>query len=232
MLGKKQGTIQVWRSKSPGCRGIRLADGDFQAGDDVALFERFDESDVRSLITEFPLAWVCGGRAGALEASLLPLVGVFDADGRLVELIGHLMRSNPLFAALKAEPAMTILFTGPQAYVSPEHAGRRDWAPTWNYAQLKIAADIQFDDALTEPSLQMLIKAMEAGRPEPWDVDELGERYRSMLNHIIGFRATVTDVAGKFKLGQDERADTLHAILGALPDAATAAWMERFNQRR
>ncbi|WP_293844950.1 FMN-binding negative transcriptional regulator [Sphingopyxis sp.] len=209
-----------------------MTDGDIQAGGDVALFERFNLGDVRALIAEFPLAWVCGGRAATLEASLLPLVGVYDADGQLVELIGHLMRSNPLFTALTAEPAATILFTGPQAYVSPEHAGRRDWAPTWNYAQLKIAADIEFDDALTEPSLQTLIAAMEEGRSDPWHIDELGERYRSMLDHIIGFRATVTGVTGKFKLGQDERADTLHAILGALPDAATVAWMQRFNQRR
>lgn len=198
----------------------------------MSLFERFDDADVKALIEEFPLAWVSGGPAATLDASLLPLVGVYDADGRLVELIGHLMRSNPLYAALEHDPRATILFTGPGAYVSPEHAGKRDWAPTWNYAQLKVRADIRFDDALTEPSLQMLIDAMEAGRPDPWNVDELGARYQSMLGHIIGFRATVTELSGKFKLGQDERAETLHAILDALPDADTAAWMRRFNEGR
>lgn len=209
-----------------------MADRDFQAGGSVTLFERFDNADVKALIEEFPLAWVSGGPAATLDASLLPLVGVYDADGRLVELIGHLMRSNPLYAALDRDPRATILFTGPGAYVSPEHAGKRDWAPTWNYAQLKIRADVRFDDALTEPSLQILIETMEAGRPEPWNVDELGARYRSMLGHIIGFRATVAELSGKFKLGQDERAETLHNIMDALPDAATTAWMRRFNPER
>jgi transcriptional regulator len=198
----------------------------------VTLFERFENADVKALIEEFPLAWVSGGPAATLDASLLPLVGVYDADGRLVELIGHLMRSNPLYAALEQDPRATILFTGPGAYVSPEHAGKRDWAPTWNYAQLKIRADIRFDDALTEPSLQILIDAMEAGRAEPWTVEELGARYRSMLGHIIGFRATVTQLSGKFKLGQDEKVETLHSILDALPDATTTAWMRRFNPGR
>lgn len=214
--------------KLAGC----VPDRDLQAGGNVTLFERFENADVKALIEEFPLAWVSGGPAATLDASLLPLVGVYDGEGRLVEMIGHLMRSNPLYAALEQDPRATILFTGPGAYVSPEHAGKRDWAPTWNYAQLKIGAEIRFDDALTEPSLQILIDAMEAARAEPWSVDELGARYQSMLRHIIGFRATVTGLSGKFKLGQDEKVETLHNILDALPDAATTAWMRRFNQGR
>ena len=196
------------------------------------MFDRFENADVRALVEAFPLAWVCGGAAGELDASLLPLIGVFDGEGRLVELIGHLMRSNPLYGALQRDPRATILFTGPDAYVSPEHAGRRDWAPTWNYGQLKISAEIAFDDALTEMSLRVLVDAMEAGRPVPWHVDELGERYRAMLGRIIGFRATVTGLTGKFKLGQDEESGTLHHILQVLPDAETANWMRRFNKGR
>lgn len=198
----------------------------------MTLFERFDNSDVRALIDGFPLAWVCGGPASAIEASQLPLIGIYDDDGNLVELIGHLMRSNPLYAALTQDARAAIMFNGPNAYVSPEHAGRRDWAPTWNYAQLRIGADVVFDEALTEYSLQVLIDAMESGRAAPWGVDELGDRYQGMLGRIIGFRATVTSVSGKFKMGQDETAETLHRILDTLPDADTAAWMRRFNKGR
>lgn len=208
------------------------AAGAAETRDERPLFERFDDADVRALIEGYPLAWVCGGDAGALEASLLPLIGVYDDAGRLVELIGHLMRSNPLYRALTDDPRATILFSGPDAYVSPEHAGRRDWAPTWNYAQVKIGAEIAFDEALTEMSLKVLIDAMEAGRVAPWGVEELGPRYRGMLTQIIGFRARVTGMSGKFKLGQDEDAATLHAILGALPDADVTSWMKRFNRAR
>jgi transcriptional regulator len=198
----------------------------------VTLFERFDETDVCKLIEEYPLAWVCGGGPADMEASLLPLVGRFDEKGNLVELIGHLMRSNPLYAALVADPRSTILFHGPDSYISPEHAGRRDWAPTWNYAQLKIRAEVRFDDALTEPSLNLLIDAMEHGRIRPWTSEELGERYKAMLTRIIGFRASVTGMTGKFKLGQDEQTETLTSILGSLPDSDTVDWMRRFNKGR
>ncbi|RSY84744.1 FMN-binding negative transcriptional regulator [Sphingomonas koreensis] len=212
--------------------GAEASAGVTKAQENRPLFERFGDADVRALIEGYPLAWVCGGGAGALEASLLPLIGVYDGEGRLIELIGHLMRSNPLHAALTADPRATILFSGPDAYVSPEHAGRRDWAPTWNYAQVKIGAEIAFDEALTETSLKVLIDAMEAGRAKPWSVEELGPRYRGMLTRIIGFRARVTALSGKFKLGQDEDDATLHAILGALPDAQSVAWMKRFNGGR
>lgn len=198
----------------------------------MTLFERFDGADVQKLVEDYPLAWVCGGGVADMEASLLPLIGRFDEQGALVELIGHLMRSNPLHAALAADPRATILFQGPDSYISPEHAGLRDWGPTWNYAQIKIRADVTFDDDLTEPSLDLLIAAMEKGRLQPWSKEELGERYRAMLGRIIGFRATVTDLSGKFKLGQDEGKEALAAIVGTLPDKAMVAWMRRFNGGR
>ena len=209
-----------------------MSDADGMTGVQVPLFERFGDADVRALVEAYPLAWVCGGPAAAMEASLLPLIGVFDDAGRLVELIGHLMRSNPLYATLSEDPRATILFSGPHAYVSPEHAGRRDWAPTWNYAQVTVGAEVEFDSALTEMSLKVLIDAMEAGRPAPWSVEELGPRYHAMLDRIIGFRARVTSVSGKFKLGQDEDSETLGAILDALPDGDMTAWMRRFNRGR
>jgi transcriptional regulator len=53
-----------------------------------------------------------------------------------------------------------------------------------------------------------------------------------MLERIIGFRARVTSVSGKFKLGQDEDDATLGAILDTLPDGDMTAWMRRFNHGR
>ncbi|WP_343527073.1 FMN-binding negative transcriptional regulator [Sphingomonas sp.] len=198
----------------------------------LSPFEHYDDADLRMLVDEHPLAWVTARGGEGLEASLLPLIGVYDGTGRLVELIGHLARSNPLHAALARDPAATILFRGPEGYVSPEQAGRRDWAPTWNYAQARINAEITFDAALTEESLAVLTSAMERVRPDPWSSGELGERYARMLGAIIGFRARPIAVAAKFKLGQDERADTLRAILATMADPALKRWMMHFNRSR
>ncbi len=195
-------------------------------------FEHFDASDVCDLISEFPLAWLCAGDGQADHASLLPLLGAYDDAGELTHLIGHMARRNPLFAALTANPRALILFRGPEAYVSPEHAGTRDWAPTWNYAQLRLEADVAFEPDQAVTALTLLVDAMEEGRSEPWTAAELGPRYVPMQRMIIAFRARVTKLAGTFKLGQDEAPEVLEAMLGNIPDETMKRWMRRFAARR
>lgn len=210
---------------------MALNHADTDAPRPSSVFERVGKDDIRALIAAYPLAWVIA-RDGAGEASLLPLVGDYGADGTLERLIGHLARGNPLYDALLAAPRALLLFTGPQAYVSPEHAGRRSWAPTWNYAQIRIEAEIRFEDGQTDAALDLLIDRMEAGRADPWTAAELGARYDGMRRAIIGFTARVTRLQARFKLGQDEAPETLEAILGSLPDDAMIRWMRRLNGGR
>lgn len=191
-------------------------------------YEVYEAADVRDLIAEYPLAWVCA--AGSDDASLLPLVGVYGAEGELVELIGHFARTNPLGAALKKDSRATILFSGPAGYVSPNHAGRRNWAPTWNYAQIHVKAEITVDPDLTPSAVDMLVEHVEQAMPSPWTASELGERYDQLMPHIIGFRARVTALKAVFKLGQTENPETLRSILASLPQGELTAWMRRLNQ--
>jgi transcriptional regulator len=193
-------------------------------------FTTFAAADVRALVEQYPLAWVLVPDTDGMAASQLPLIGEYDADGRLVALIGHLARANPLADQLATSGRATILFDGPGGYVSPEHAGRRDWAPTWNHAHVKIAATVEIRPALTEMSLDLLVDAMERDRADPWHIGEIAHRYQGMLAAIIGFRATVTALEGRFKLGQDERPETLASILAQHPDPALVQWMQRLNQ--
>ncbi|EJL31870.1 FMN-binding negative transcriptional regulator [Novosphingobium sp. AP12] len=194
------------------------------------LFAAYGPQDVRFLIEQYPLAWVQSCADGdEVQSALLPLVGEYDEQGKLVALIGHMARHNPLHDALRGDHRASILFTGPQGYVSPEHAGLRDWAPTWNYVQLRVAADLHFDDALTGPALEILIDEMERARAVPWSKEELGERYSRLAGAIIGFRAEIRSCAGIFKLGQDERPEVLAHILASHPDPVMVEWMHRFN---
>jgi len=190
-------------------------------------FDQFSSADALTLIEEYPLAWVIAPAAGIDAASQLPLIALPGAAGGVDTLIGHMSRANPLLAALERDPVALILFNGSQAYVSPEHAGRRDWAPTWNFAHLRIAATIEFTPEETDAALDLLIEAMEIRRSRPWAASELGERYVGMKAAIIGFRARVTAVHGRFKLGQDEHPDTLRAILSRHPDGELVAAMRR-----
>src|ERR1700750_1090216 len=103
-------------------------------------FERYQEADLIDQIREFPLAWILPTGGDHLLATLLPLLPEPDEEGRLRSLLGHIPRSNPLVRALTAQPGVCILFTGPHAYVSPACVSDPKWAPTWNFAQVRIEA--------------------------------------------------------------------------------------------
>jgi transcriptional regulator len=194
-------------------------------------FKHFENGDVRALIAAYPLAWIVPQGGGAHAATQLPLLGEFADDGALKALVGHMSRRNPLLEAVSANPRATILFSGPQGYVSPSQAGLKDWGPTWNYAQLALDCTIDVLPEFTEEALDRLVAAMEHG-PEPWRASELGARYAQMRDMIVGFRAQVTSLSGTFKLGQDERPEVLDSILSNHPDAALVDWMRRFNGGR
>jgi len=204
---------------------------DGSVGPAASPFDSFTDADVADLIAEYPLAWLCAAGGSAAAASLLPLLLERDGAGRPTRLIGHMARRNPLFAALQADPRCLILFTGPQAYVSPETVGDLQWGPTWNYAQLRVEGVTDFAIADGE-TLEMLVTAMESERDEPWRIADMGPRYHKLAEAIVGFTIPIDRLEGRFKLGQDERPETVRRILSDHPDAGLVRWMRRFNADR
>jgi transcriptional regulator len=195
------------------------------------LFERFEPVDARDFIAEYPLAWLLATGGQANEAAQLPLLGEYGADDDLVSLLGHIPRRHPLVPALEARPAGLVLFQGPQAYISPNQAGIRNWAPTWNFMQLSIEVEIEFLPGTTGAALSALVHQMEKRRPNPWNVGELGDRYDVLEQRVIAFRAQVKRLVGRFKLGQDEQPDVRASIIRSLDDRPLASWMRRFEDR-
>ena len=96
---------------------------------------------------------------------------------------------------------------GPHGYVSSSWLADRTRTPTWNYATVQYVVDIEFMDSPqeTDALLQEQVATMEAGRPNAWQVPEMGARYGRIVGGIIGFHAHIRDRRPKFKLGQDER---------------------------
>lgn len=189
--------------------------------------------DVLDLIGEFPLAWVTPRHPGSAElATLLPLLAQVDQDGRLVSLLGHMARRNPLYAALEASPTAMILFTGPQGYVSPGLVSTKTWAPTWNYAQVRIEVDIRFRPDLGHEALERLTRAMDIDDQTGWAPRDVGARYEVMEQAIIAFEARITQLNARFKLGQDEAPSTLQEIVSRHPDPVLTRWMQRMSEAR
>jgi len=181
-------------------------------------------ADVAALIAHHPLAWVVSSAPG-FHATPLPLIAELDEAGEVSCLVGHFALRNPQVAALQAQPRALVLFQGAQGYVSPELVTQPQWAPTWNYAVARFEVEIAFAPQDNGEALDRLIAHMEGDRPDRWTVAAMGDRYEPMSRAIIAFRARVLSCDATFKLGQDERPETLAQILAGHADAQLVAAM-------
>lgn len=183
---------------------------------------------IADLIEAYPLAWVTSHAGEASIATPLPLVGNYDSEARLTALIGHFALANRQVAALRADPRALILFSGPQAYISPKHVANRSWAPTWNYSVARFDCRIVFDPVSNDTALRRLTDKMEAMCGDGWTVDEIGSpRYEVMKTHVIAFRAEILACDATFKLGQDERDGDFETIVAGLEYPQLVTWMKR-----
>lgn len=189
-------------------------------------FDPRSPADVLALVRAHPLAWVIPHRGGA-AATPLPLLAECDGEGRIAALFGHVALRNPLVAALRDEPRALLLFNGPQGYIAPRLVSKPDWGPTWNYAVARFEVQVEFVPDETDAALVRLAEHLEAGQQVPWTVERMGPRYAQLRQHIIAFRAHVTQAHATFKLGQDEASATFDEIVSGHEDAALTAWMRR-----
>jgi transcriptional regulator len=194
-------------------------------------FSPRDDSQVTQLITHYPLAWIVSPDEPT-NATPLPLRPEQVDHDRIVTLIGHYARVNPQVAHLQKSPRATLLFMGPNGYVSPSWFTDRTQAPTWNYASISCDARIEFLDNHDDLDriVRDLVEAMEGSLPNRWRIEEMHERYDLLLRRIIPFRAHVLATKAKFKLGQDERDDVYPEIIRGLAAGANGPLIEMMNE--
>lgn len=171
-------------------------------------------NDVDQLIAEHPFAQLVSCHDGHFQASALPLLLQRDSDDKAF-LLGHFDRHNPQVDVLRQNPRALALFAGVHSYVSPTWRCHRHIAPTWNYAQVRFEVDVEFRDTpkATREVLEQLVTHMEAGRPEPWTIRDMGTRYAGQAGNVIAFRARVLSTEAAFKLGQNETPENHAAIV-------------------
>jgi len=188
--------------------------------------------DLADLIRAYPLAWLVTCGVEGFDATPLPLIAETDETGEVVALIGHCSRRNAQTAALRKDPAAFALFMGPQGYISPALVSKERWVPTWNFAVAILALEVELDDDGTENAVRRLTEQVEADRPEPWTMEQAGERIGMLMQRIVGFRARVLAKDVRLKLGQEEDAATAAEIIAGLADGGLAEWMGRMNRDR
>ena len=159
------------------------------------------------VIKTYPLATVISVKDDIPLITRLPLI-----MNEMGKLIGHIDIYNPQTPLLKNNNDVTLIFSGPQCYISPT-VYTTTQLPTWNYIKVHLKGTvkaIESKEALKQ-SLITMTEFLEA--PEhKYVLEPNNPRLEANLDYIKMFEITITDWEGKFKLSQDKKtADTRNA---------------------
>ncbi|NNE32148.1 MAG: FMN-binding negative transcriptional regulator [Winogradskyella sp.] len=158
-----------------------------------------DKNHMIEVIKTYPLATVISVKDNAPLITHLPLI---YENGKLV---GHIDIYNPQIDLLKANNNVTVLFGGPQCYISPTIYSTTQ-LPTWNYIKVHIKGKVKAIEskAALKQSLITMTEFLEAP-DHKYVLEPENPRLDANLNYIEMFEIEITDWEGKFKLSQDKR---------------------------
>jgi len=160
----------------------------------------YDKNHMIDVIKTYPLATVISAQNNEPFITHLPLI-YRQEDGKL---IGHIDIYNPQANLLKDNNPVTILFSGPQCYISPS-VYTTTQLPTWNYIKVHLKGTvkaIESKDALKQ-SLITMTEFLE--QPDhKYVLEPDNPRMEGALDYIKMFEITINDWEGKFKLSQDK----------------------------
>jgi len=161
---------------------------------------------------------------GELVATHMPWV-IHRERGEHGVLEGHIARANSEHTAnldLTADrrlPAL-VLFTGPDAYISPTwYASKSEHGkvvPTWNYVAVHVYGKIRFtsDPEFLARHLEQLVNTHEGARPAPWVVSDAPRDYiERQMRAIVGVEVAIERIEGKWKMSQNRPAQDIDGVV-------------------
>ena len=189
-----------------------------------------DQTLLAQLISEYPLATLVGKLEGSLEINHLPLM--LSADK--TKLLGHIAKTNPLSKiALSKDTAVTAVFNGPNAYVTPSwYRSKKETGkvvPTWNYAVVHVEGAIKLieDAQWLRSHVAQMTNIHEPTYQSEWKLDDAPEEYvQLMLKAIVGIEIDIQKISGKFKLSQNRPAEDYAAVVSELKQSPQEALHE------
>ena len=157
-----------------------------------------DRDHIIEVIKTYPLATIVSVKDNQPLITHLPLI---LNEGKLV---GHIDIYNPQTELLKDNNDVTILFYGPQCYISPSIYNTSQ-LPTWNYIRVHLKGKVKAlenTQALKE-SLIAMTEFLEAPNHK-YVLDANNPRLDANLKYIKLFEIEIDSWEGKFKLSQDK----------------------------
>jgi transcriptional regulator len=166
----------------------------FQQPDSAKLFEFIEQNSFGLLVSQ---------SEGEPFASHLPML-LDRTAGPHGTLIGHMALANGQWQQADGQQVLAV-FAGPHAYISPTWYESENVVPTWNYVAVHVYGRLQVvhdGDALAK-ILQDFVRFYESSLPRPWTFDSNSDFAKKFVKGVAGFRVEISQLEGKWKLGQN-----------------------------
>jgi len=153
-----------------------------------------------SVLKHFPLGMLVTAKDGKPFVTHIPFI--YNETSK--KLVAHLDRNNPQLETLKDEAEVTVVFKGPDTYISPS-IYTTPQLPTWNYIIVHVTGKLQLinePEAIKQTMVEMT-KFLE-GKEENFILKKDDPRMERLIDYIQAFEIRITNWEGKFKLSQDK----------------------------
>lgn len=155
-----------------------------------------------SLIKNFPLGILVTAKDGKPFVTHIPFI--YNETSK--KLVAHLDRNNPQLETLKDEAEVTVVFKGPDTYISPS-IYTTPQLPTWNYIIVHVTGNIKLiNEAEAVKKTMVDMTEFLEGEAQKFELKNDDPRMERLINYIQAFEIEITNWEGKFKLSQDKNA--------------------------
>ena len=150
----------------------------------------------------------------SLEGTHLPFI-LHKGEGKFGTLYGHCAKANHQWNQIGGKDVL-VIFSGPDAYISPTWYATPPAAPTWNYAAVHVYGVGQIlNITQARKVLEQTIKKHDPSLLVERNIltKELFER---LLPGIVGFKIIISRIEGKLKLGQQRTSEDQRGVVKGL----------------
>ncbi|MDN3724823.1 FMN-binding negative transcriptional regulator [Aequorivita sp. SDUM287046] len=153
-----------------------------------------------SVIKHFPLGMLLSAKDGKPFVTHIPII--YNETSK--KLVAHIDRSNPQMETLIDGDEVTLVFKGPDTYISPS-VYTTPHLPTWNYIIVHITGKVKLinDPEAAKQTMVDMTEFLE-GEAQKFELKKDDTRMERLINYIQAFEIEITNWEGKFKLSQDK----------------------------
>jgi transcriptional regulator len=185
-------------------------------------------TEQHALMRAYPFGALVTTSDAGYEVTHLPTV--LKSEGELGLIECHVSRANPHWRTITAGARGLLIYTGPQAYITPgwypSKAAHGKVVPTWNYAVVHAhgVPQIVDDRDWLVRHVSELTDQQEAGTAAPWATsDAPGNFVEVLARGIVGMRFTIDRLEGKSKMSQNRELPDREGVVAGLKARGTEA---------